>query len=231
MGPNLNIFNGVGLTIPSQRRYIRYFEELLRKYYRANHLEFVVDFMQFPEQTINRIIPMTKLALKMLRLGPMRSKMDIQFLIENLDYNIVASTKNQEYNPPAKFIESNFKMYPSMDELYQYELTLEEDDVILENDVNFIFKVNGMTFNVVFNLGFLQKYNLMELPQKFENDVEIIIPKVNETAKHVKLISEMDFPLLFQEFGLTDIDKLAKNPKKTSKFTKDFSIFIGFKAI
>jgi len=194
----------------------------------------VNQYLQNQEITINQVVPSSKFALKILRLSPMRANVSIAFKIQDFEGRVLAtSTKTKNLVDSLKIIENKFKSYPSMENLFQYELQIEEDDVLLENDVNFKFTLNGsIHFNIPFNLGFLQKYNVGEFPQLSNlRDINVSMKDHGNGNAHMKLISELDFPVYFQEFGIKEIDKLCKHPKDQAKLTETFSVFVGFKLI
>src|SRR4051812_34333501 len=62
--------NGEGLTIASQIRYLGYFEKLLQELQIKDYPKAIIQFLDNPEEVIEKYIPSAKRSVTFLNIGP-----------------------------------------------------------------------------------------------------------------------------------------------------------------
>jgi hypothetical protein len=91
---NRRTTNGEGLTIASQIRYLGYFEKLLSKLPIKDYPIALMNFLDNPEDVIEKYIPTARRPVTFINIGPFTNKVKkITFQVINFDYLEILSLK------------------------------------------------------------------------------------------------------------------------------------------
>ncbi|CAG9327844.1 unnamed protein product [Blepharisma stoltei] len=147
--------NGKGLTIPSQIRYVHYFNKFLKDCFVDNYYNKVPSIVK-TANTLKRVKALIarKIQIVGINIGPVKKVLDAKITISRLDDSVVWSGNIE----PTTF---------NLDSL-QYSFP---DDIVGDQDYNFQFESKKLKFSCWVNTYFfIPKENLSRSTPRYEKD-------------------------------------------------------------